>query len=376
MKMRFPCSRIQIVGFSLLILLGVVGGCGKDDPMPDCSDCDLTGIPFAPTAYVVNVPADFPQLEIPADNPMTVEGVELGRRLFYDKRLSADSTMACASCHLPEFGFTDDMAFSKGVDGLFGKRSSMSLTNIGFNYYGLFWDGRSATLEEQALMPVEDPVELHEEWPNVIQKLLRDDQYPVWFRQAFGISDKREITKELAAKAIAQFERTLISGNSRYDALFIRVEDFPTEDEQLGYDLFFDFEPAVPDAECGHCHGSVLLTTNNYFNNAIDSVGNLNEFKDLGRGAVTGNYLDNGRFRAPTLRNIALTAPYMHDGRFATLEEVIDHYDSGGHVAENYDANMHPLKLTEKQKQALIALLHTMTDTSFVQNPAFQDPWK
>ncbi len=374
--MRFSSSKIWAVGAAVILSLLLIGSCCKDDPQPDCSDCDLTGIPYNPTAYTVSIPSDFPQLEIPADNQMTEEGIALGRRLFYDKRLSADSTMSCASCHLPEFGFTDALAFSTGVDGMMGTRSSMSLTNIGFAYNGLFWDGRAATLEEQALLPVEDPIELHENWANVIAKLVNSSEYPTWFREAFGIADKRDITKELAAKAIAQFERTLISGNSRYDALFVRVEDFPTEDEQLGYDLFFDFEPTVPDAECGHCHGSVLLTTNNYFNNALDSVASLTEFADLGRGKVTGKYLDNGRFRAPTLRNIALTAPYMHDGRFQTLEEVIDHYNSGGHVTENYDANMHPLGLTPKQKQALITLLHTMTDTSFVQNPSFQDPWK
>ncbi len=374
--MPFNFTRIWAFGWAAVLAVLLIGSCCKDDPQPDCTDCDLTGIPYSPTPYSVSVPTDFPQLEIPADNQMTEEGIALGRRLFYDKRLSADSTMSCASCHLPEFGFADGKAFSEGVDGMNGTRSSMSLANIGFAYNGLFWDGRAATLEEQALLPVEDPIELHEDWNRVIDKLVRSAEYPVWFREAFGIADKREITRELAVKAIAQFERTLISAGSRYDEVFIRFEDFPTEDEQLGYDLFFDFEPTVPDAECGHCHGSALLTTNNYFNNALDSVGSLNDFADLGRGKVTGNYLDNGRFRAPTLRNIALTAPYMHDGRFQTLEEVIEHYDSGGHVTENYDANMHPLGLTPKQKQALITLLHSMTDTSFVQNPAFQDPWK
>ncbi len=374
--MRFQCSNVWFYAFVVALIIFLLGSCRRDDPTPDCTDCDLTGIPFSPTPRTVQVPVDFPKLEIPSDNPLTEEGIALGRRLFYDNRLSADSSMSCASCHLPEFGFTDGNAFSLGVDGLFGKRSSMSLANIGFAFHGLFWDGRAAALEDQALLPVEDPLELHEDWARVVNKLIRSSEYPTWFRQAFGINDKREITRELAVKAIAQFERTLISANSRYDALFIRFEDFPTEEEQLGYDLFFDFEPAVPDAECGHCHGSALLTTNNYFNNAIDSVGSLTEFSDLGRGKVTGNYLDNGRFRAPTLRNIALTAPYMHDGRFQTLEEVIEHYNSGGHVTENYDANMHPLGLNQKQKQALIALLHTMTDTSFVQNPSFQDPWK
>ena len=360
---------------ALLALLWAAS-CVKDDAKPDCQDCDLTAIPYEPVAHTVPIPKDFPQLEIPPDNPMTKAGVELGRRLFFDKRLSADSSMSCASCHLAELAFTDGKRYSAGVTGVEGKRSSMSLLNVGFETGGLFWDGRARTLEEQALLPVEDPIELHENWGNVIAKLQRDKDYPTWFRQAFGIKDKREITKELAAKAIAQFERTLVSGGSRYDKVFIRGEDFPTEEELRGYEMFFDFNPLLPDVECGHCHGSILLTTHSYFNNAIDSVGSLLDFQDRGRGAVTGKYLDNGKFRAPTLRNIALTAPYMHDGRFATLEEVIDHYNSGGHIAENYDSNMHPLGLTPSQKQDLLAFLHTLTDTSYLSNPAFFDPWK
>lgn len=361
----------------VLILMGVLG-CAKDPkPVePNCTDCDLTHIPYNPVSVSIDIPYDFPQMEIPADNPMTVAGVELGRRLFYDPRLSLDSSMSCATCHIQGLNFADGLAVSPGVTGQFGSRSSMSLLNVGFVTTGLFWDGRAKTLEEQALFPVEDPIEMHETWPNVIQKLMRDPMYPVWFREAFGIKDKREITKELAAKAIAQFERTMVSADSRFDRVFVRQEEFPTDSELRGFEMFFDVSLFLPDAECGHCHGSTQLTTHGFFNNAIDSVGSLYDFKDPGRGAVTGKYLDYGRFRAPTLRNIALSVPYMHDGRFQTLEEVIDHYNSGGHLAENYDANMRPLNLTPGQKQDLINFLHTLTDTSFVKNPAFFDPWK
>lgn len=355
----------------------VLAGCRKDAPQDPCLDCDLTHIPYQPVPYTLVIPVDFPEMEIPAHNPLTEAGVALGRRLFYDTRLSLDSTMSCATCHLPEFSFTDARAVSPGVSGAVGTRSSMSLLNVGYVTTGLFWDGRAATLEEQALLPVEDPIEMHETWGNVIEKLQRDADYPRWFREAFGIRDKREMTKELAARAIAQFERTLLSsGQSRYDQVFVRGEGFPTDAELRGYEMFFDFSFSLPDAECGHCHGSILMTTHAYFNNAIDSVGSLLDFKDKGRGAVTGRIMDNGRFRAPTLRNIALTAPYMHDGRFHTLEEVVEHYDSGGHIAENYDANMHPLGLTAQQKQDIIQFLHTLTDTAFVNNPAFQNPWR
>lgn len=365
---------------ALLVLVAWVAlfaaGCGKDGNEPDCADCDLTHIPYDPQPLAVDVPDHFPALEIPADNPMTVAGVALGRRLFFDKRLSLDSTMSCATCHLPELSFTDGRAVSPGVQGINGTRSAMSLLNIGYVSTGLFWDGRAPRLEDQALLPVEDPIEMHESWPRVMEKLQRDTLYTRWFREAFGIRDKREMTKELAARAIAQFERTLVSGDSRYDRVFVKGQGFPTDAELRGFEMFFDFSPILPDAECGHCHGTVLLTTHGFFNNAIDSVGSLLEFADKGRGAVTGAYLDHGRFRAPSLRNIALTSPYMHDGRFQTLEEVIDHYDSGGHIAENYDANMRPLGLTPAEKEDLIRFLHTLTDTSFTKNPLFQDPWE
>jgi cytochrome c peroxidase len=362
---------------TVAVLLFVLG-CRKDpDPgEPSCTDCDLTHIAYDPQPYELEIPYDFPQMEIPADNPLTLAGVALGRRLFYDPRLSLDSTMSCATCHLQALSFTDGLAVSPGVTGALGSRSAMSLLNVGFVTTGLFWDGRVKTLEEQALLPIEDPVEMHSSWPQVIEKFQRDPQYPVWFREAFGIADKREITKELAAKAMAQFERTLISADSRFDRVFLKQEGFPTDSELRGFEMFFDFSLFLPDAECGHCHGSSQLTTHGFFNNAIDSVGSLYDFKDPGRGAVTGRYLDYGRFRAPTLRNIALTGPYMHDGRFQTLEEVIDHYDSGGHLAENYDANMRPLNLTPGQKKDLIDFLHTLTDTSFLHNPAFSNPWK
>lgn len=367
---------ITILPTGLLIALMLVAGCQREPMTPLCTDCDLSGLPYNPVAFEVVYPPDFPKLEIPADNPLTQAGVDLGHRLFFDKRLSLDSTISCASCHLPELAFTDGQAFSVGVTGELGKRSSMSLLNIGYVNTGLFWDGRSQTLEEQALIPVEDPLEMHETWPRVIEKLQRDADYPRWFRAAFGITDKREMTRELAAKALAQYQRTLISGDSRYDRVFVQNQGFPTDEEFNGFDMFFDLDVLKPDAECGHCHGSILLTTHNYFNNAIDSVQTLNDFKDMGRGAVTGRYLDQGRFRTPSLRNIALTAPYMHDGRFNTLEEVIDHYDSGGHIAENYDANMHPLGLTPQQKKEILAFLHMLTDTSYFKKPLFNDPWK
>ncbi|NND33679.1 MAG: hypothetical protein HKN76_13910 [Saprospiraceae bacterium] len=323
-------------------------------------------------------PEGFPQMPVPPENPTTVEGIELGRRLFYDPILSADFTMSCASCHLPKGNFTDNLAVSDGIDGISGRRSSMSLLNIGFADQGLFWDGRAATLEDQALLPVEDTIELHNTWPEVVARLQEHKDYPLLFRKAFGINHAGEITKELAARAIAQFERSLVSsGNSKFDRFF-RGEVELNDEEYLGYVLFFDLDADIPDAECGHCHNAPLFTVNDYFNNGIENVADLNSFPDRGRGEVTGDQFHNGQFRAPTLRNITLSAPYMHDGRFASLDEVLNHYNDGGgdQVVINKDPLIRKLRLDEVQKEALISFLNTLTDTSFIQDPRYQDPFE
>ncbi len=365
-------SRVQlhIIGCLLLGLL-LVSSCRKDK-----DNGDLTDIPYdVPEPYNLDIPEGFPDLVANSDNPLTEPGVQLGRRLFYDPILSADGTMSCSSCHKREKGFADDVPTSLGIDGIPGTRHAMSLLNVGFFENGLNWDGSIATLEEQAIEPVINPVELHDDWGNVEEKLRNHPDYPERFRAAFGISNKSEITKELATKAIAQFEKIIVSGgNSRFDRA-LRGEIFFTDSEFNGYDMFFDISPDFPDAECGHCHTGPLLTTNDYFNNGLDGVDDLNNFEDIGRGAVTDYIFDNGKFRAPSLRNIALTAPYMHDGRFQTLEEVLDHYDSGGHYAENLDPLILNLGLTEEQKQDIINLLHSFTDTTYLENPDLTNPF-
>lgn len=342
----------------------------------DTKEDKLTTIPYNPTTYDLKQIGSFPKMIIPTDNPLTTEGVELGRFLFYDNLLSSNGTMACASCHLPEGGFTDNQAKSKGVDGIFGKRSAMSLANVGFVNTGLFWDGRVKTLEEQAFLPVEDPIELHNNWTKVVAKLQAHPDYPTRFRKAFGINSTSDITKELAIKAIAQFERALISDNAKVDQIF-RGETHFTDDEFDGYLLFFNAAGA-PDAQCGHCHTSPFYSSDDFFNNGLDSAATLNDFIDKGRGQVTKKLSDNGRFRAPSLRNIELTAPYMHDGRFKTLEEVVEHYASGGHYAENVDPFIPQIKLikmTPRQKRQIVLFLKTLTDTTFVNNPKFKSPF-
>ncbi|KGE85788.1 MAG: cytochrome-c peroxidase [Phaeodactylibacter xiamenensis] len=369
--------------FLALLTLTLFSACQEDntgDPTV-CDNCPQEEpilADYNPTDYSFDyLPDHFPNPILPPDNPMTEEGIALGRMLFYDPILSRDSTISCGSCHFQELSFTDGVAVSTGIDGQLGVRSSMPLVNLAFNPRGFFWDGRSATLEEQALVPIEDHREMDESWDVVEEKLRNHPDYPAKFREAFGIEYASEIDRNLAVKAIAQFERTMVSYQSRFDQVVWAQQGWPTEEEQMGRDLFF-VEQALPTQEhpgCSHCHGSSLFTENNFFNNGISNVEDLESFPDKGFGEVTGNIYDNGKFRAPTLRNIALTAPYMHDGRFATLEEVLDSYAAGGHGIANEDPNIQPFALSDEQKQAMIAFLNMLTDTSFVNNPAFSNPF-
>lgn len=378
---------------SVVVLFGALFGalsCEKTPPPDPPATGDLLGITFAPKPYTIKKPNYFPPVPVPDSNQMTVDGVELGRRLFYDPILSGDSTQSCASCHFPGASFTDNRSVSLGIQGFGGTRSSMSLLNIAYATNGLFWDGRVRTLEQQALLPVEDPIEMHHSWQKAIPQLRRHKDYPALFRKAFGINDRKEIDKFLAAKAIAQFERILISsGKSKYDRFLAGDKDALDDDELDGKLMFFDEGPSVglalPDAECFHCHGGLTLTGNNYFNNGLDNVSALTEFKDKGRGAVTGNVWDNGKFRAPTLRNIAMTAPYMHDGRFKTLEEVVDHYIRGGFNSPNEDPFIRPLgigspsnpnRFSPAHRRALLKFLNALTDREFMDNPDIQNPFK
>ncbi|MFM2392644.1 MAG: hypothetical protein RLZZ546_621 [Bacteroidota bacterium] len=333
------------------------------------SEESLETIPYAPQAYSPSLPSYFPNLLIPSDNPLTIEGITLGRDIFFDKILSANNSMSCSSCHHPEKAFTDGKKNSVGIDGVAGTRSSMSLVNIGFTKNGMFWDGRSKTLETQALLPVEDPIELHAKWPDIEERLQNHKDYPTKFRQAFGIKTKSEIKKELVAKALAQYQRAIISADSKYDRVKQGKEKF-TDLELIGLSLYID-DPLddLPDAECHHCHQLDLATADNYFNNGLQAANTLNDFQDRGLGGFTGNIAENGKMKATTLRNIFLSAPYMHDGRFSSIDEVLDHYNENFKNSPNKDALIHKLNLTPFHKEALKAFLKTLTDTSYLQNP-------
>jgi cytochrome c peroxidase len=371
---------VLIISFLALFF----GACRDCKEATDCTD--LTQISYNPTAYKIIKPDSFPEITIPADNPMTSQGVQLGRRLFYDPILSADSTQSCSSCHLPAGGFTDNLAVSTGIDGIAGNRSAMALLNVAY-FKPLFWDGRVKTLEEQALKPVEDPIEMHAMWPNVIARFQKSTTYSKLFREAFGVSTTCEITKEMAAKAIAQFERILISsGNSKFDQFKKNPFSVDFDQELDGYFIYFNKTGgtgnALPDGQCFHCHNNeALFTSNQFFNNGLDDAPNLTEFADFGLGKITGDINDNGKFRAPTLRNIAMTAPYMHDGRFKTLDEVIDHYSDHVKYAPNLGTFVDKVGLAPDygglkpaEKIKLRKFLESLTDTTFVNNPDIQKP--
>ena len=340
--------------------------------------CNQDQVEFAPTPYTLAIPSHFPDMIIPEDNPMTVEGVELGRKLFYETKLSGDNTMACASCHAPSSAFSDPNQYSEGIDGIVGTRNSMALINLGWDD-SFFWDGRAITLEEQILMPVEDPIEMHDTWAGVVSELNASTNYKNMFFKAFGTPG---IDSTRAAKAIAQFLRTMISGSSKYDVMYKFENGLPlSASEQgiyssisleawAGYDLF----KSLNGADCFHCHNGPLMQVKKFSNNGLDAT-----FTDLGRGGITGNPNDNGKFKVPTLRNIAYSAPYMHDGRFATLDEVINHYSSGVSTSPTIDplieyASQGGVQLDAFEKDLLKQFLLTLSDESFINNPDFQEP--
>lgn len=373
----------------LLVLLGLAilfasASCEPDPPVGcincpvDPADREITG-PVDPTIFTLDVPDFMPRPVLDETNPLTVEGIELGRRLFYDKIMGRDSAFACADCHQQDKAFTDGRALAAGIDGRTGTRSSMSIVNLVFNTNGFHWDGSFATLSEQAIHPVENMLEMDEDWENVLTRLRRSTDYPQRFRAAFGVGKISEITRELAVKAIAQFEMTIISADSHFDRVVYKNTEFFTETEQLGADSLF-FVEDVPlgtlHPGCGHCHNAPSFGDNRFKNNGIEDIRNLDDFPDKGFGAISSSRFDNGKFRTPTLRNIALTAPYMHDGRFATLEEVIDEYAAGGHGVENEDPNITGFSLDDRQKEALLAFLNSLTDETLISDPRYKNPFE
>lgn len=338
--------------------------CSNDDSGPD----------YSPTEVGLEVPEIFdlllPAPLIPANNPQTIEGIALGRELFYEPLLSGDGTQACADCHFAENAFTDPERFSTGIDGSIGNRNAMPVFNVAWNFNEkFFWDGRALSLEDQAFGPVVNPIEMNNTWPNAVASLQATDKYPDLFLEAFGTST---IDSVLVTNAIAQFERTLISGNSRFDKHLLG-EVLLTDSELNGFNIFMDENKG----DCFHCHGSdanPLWTDNVFHNNGLDST-----FEDIGLGEVTNDPLDYGKFKSPSLRNLAYSAPYMHDGRFATLDDVINHYSEGLVYSETIDPLMKTVadggvNLSTEDKADLKAFLLSLSEPEFTTDPDFQNP--
>jgi cytochrome c peroxidase len=311
--------------------------------------------------YPLEVPPGFPEPIIPENNQLTFARVELGRQLFYDPVLSIDSTISCASCHHQELAFADNVPISPGVHGRLGLRNSPTLANVAWVSV-MNKDGGVPKLDLQPMVPIEDVNEMDLHPLVAADRLNEDPAYREMFMKAYDkLAEPFTITRALGA-----FMRTFISGNSPYDQYAHQGrEDALSEQEIRGMTLFFGDK-----AKCGNCHKGFNLTDDSFQNNGL-----YLEYKDTGRRRVTADSADIGFFRVPTLRNIALTAPYMHDGSLASLEEVIDHYNSGGKGHFNQSPLIKALGLSPQEKADLISFLKSLTDTSLINNPALSSPF-
>lgn len=309
---------------------------------------------------ILKIPMGFPLIEYPEGNEFTEARWALGKRLFYDPILSADSSISCGTCHQQKHAFTDNRMVSKGIENRFGTRNTPILSNLAYHPY-FTRDGGVITLETQILVPIQEHTEFDFNIVLISDKLKQIPSYVAQSEKAYNRSpDPYVITR-----AIANFERTLLSGNSNYDKYFYQNDlDALSAAEQHGMDLFFSERLA-----CGQCHNGFDLTDYSFKNNGLYEV-----YEDKGRYRVTQEEADKALFKVPSLRNIALTAPYMHNGSFANLSEVIDHYQTGGKAHFNKSPLLQPFDLTPLEKDHLIAFLHSLTDVDYIENPHFKAP--
>jgi cytochrome c peroxidase len=339
------------------VVLATGTGCADNGtrPGPECPPA---------TPLEIEAPPDFPIPDIPAENPTSVEGVALGRRLFYDPILSGDSTQACGSCHRQDHAFGDPDRFSTGIDGIEGTRHAPTIINAAW-LKNAFWDGRAATLEEQATEPVPNPIEMHLDWNEAVSRIQRHPEYPDLFCKAFRSS---EITQDRVVMAIAQFERTFISADAKFDR-YNRGETTLSPLEEQGRLIFF-----TEVGDCVHCHGQAVGFDRDFHNIGLDAAP-----VDSGLEAVTGDPADAGKFKTPSLRNVMASAPYMHDGRFGTIDEVLAHYNHGFKDGPLVDplirSRLTRPAMTTDQLEALKAFLATLTDSTFLNDPALSDPF-
>jgi cytochrome c peroxidase len=337
-----------LIRFLLIALAAaaVAAGCGGDDDRPP--------EPPPPPRALGEVPPEFPPLPSPADNPFTPEKFALGQALFFDKRLSRTGEIACGSCHLQANAFSDPRRVSEGIEGRTGTRNAPPLFNLAWTT-SFFWDGGVDSLERQAMAPIMDPNEMDLPLEQATARVAADPSYPPRFQAVFGT----DVTPLAVTQALASFVRGLVSGDNRVDRHRRGEPHALTAAERRGMAIFEGER-----GECFHCHTGFNLTNDRFANNGTFQPGG-----DVGRQRITGKANDLGRFRVPSLRNVAVTAPYMHDGSLATLQEVIDHYDRGGSGHESTDANIRKLRLTPGEKRDLLEFLEALTDETFLGDP-------
>jgi cytochrome c peroxidase len=383
-------SKTLIITASLVVFASSYSfySCKKNNDAPGGDPLAALNLPSTPFNYANQALPNF--LLLPnitgqdnssASNPVTDWGATLGRVLFYDKTLSINNTIACASCHKQEAGFSDNLAFSHGFNNGLTSRNSMSLVNARYYPNGrFFWDERAATLEAQTLMPIQNAVEMGMNLDTLVNRLRRTTHYPYLFQRVFG---DPTINSDRISRALAQFVRSMISYQSKFDigrAAIVPPQNpiqtpYPnfTAEENQGKQLFFS-----PQTNCATCHGTETFTAPAIKNNGLE-----NPSVDRGVGAVTNIPQQNGEFKVTSLKNIELTAPYMHDGRFTTLEQVIEHYNSGiqphpnlAPQLRNPDGTPRRLNLTAQQKAALLAFLKTLTDNAIGTDVKFSNPFR
>ncbi len=342
--MNLFCIMKLIFSFFLVFLLF---SCKKDNEIVPVDN------------FVFKKPSYFPEPHYTFENnTLTKLRFELGRDLFYDTILSLDNSISCASCHSQTHGFSDhNVELSAGVDGTLGVRNSPSLANLAW-YPSFMWDGGVNNIETLSVAPITNPLEMHETIYQVIGKLNANTAYRSKFKLAYAVDS---ITDQKMLQALAQYMAMLISDDSKYDKYKKGTYKF-TADENEGYTLF--------QSKCASCHTEPLFTDFSFRNNGLDAT-----FTDIGRGLITQNTADNGKFKVPSLRNVQLTYPYMHDGRYFTLSQVLDHYANGVQSSSTLDPALSAgIPLTADEKLKIIAFLKTLTDYTFMANPIFSEP--
>ncbi len=336
----------RIVTYSIVLALFALLSCEKDQ---------MTSSPVS-VSYL-KVPEGFPTPDFPVDNQYSNARWKLGKKLFFDPILSKDSTMSCGSCHKAQYGFADRKPFSPGVGNSPGVRNASTLTNVAYNPYFVS-EGSVPTLEMQILVPIQERNEFNHNIVDIVNIAANRKDLQDMSQEAYG----RTLDPFVITRSISVFERTLLSGNSYYDQFHRGNPSAMSTEAKLGEDLFFG------KAGCSNCHGGFNFTDYSFKNNGLDSV-----YTDVGRLRFTGDSADFGLFKVPTLRNIELTAPYMHNAKFIDLEQVVDHYNKGGETFVNKSSDILPLNLTPVEKAQLVAFLKSLTDEDFVSDPRWDE---